>query len=94
MTMKFTPPTPQERQSILNEYGEKYDRRIREKLCEHLSGLSRSRRWVLENEGKFPKRVPLGRNSVSWLLSDILWWVRNPPTVENVNNPYSRKPVN
>ncbi|MEW4956212.1 transcriptional regulator, partial [Enterobacter cloacae subsp. cloacae] len=20
-----------------------------------------------------------------------LWWVRNPPAVENVNNPYSRK---
>ncbi|WP_226879370.1 transcriptional regulator, partial [Enterobacter hormaechei] len=33
---------------------------------------------------------PLNRN-FPWLLSDVLWWVRNPPAVENVNNPYSRK---
>lgn len=91
MSLKFMSPTPEERQLILNEYGERYDRRIREKECEHITSLSRSRRWQLENEDKFPKRVPLGKNSVSWLLSDVLLWVRNPPVVDNVNNPHSRK---
>ncbi|WGL93765.1 helix-turn-helix transcriptional regulator [Arsenophonus nasoniae] len=87
MAMKFISPTPEERQLILNEYGEQYDRRIREKECKHLSSLSRSRRWQLEHEDKFPKRVALGENSVSWLLSDVLWWVRNPPVIDKVRNP-------
>ncbi|MCY0464308.1 transcriptional regulator, partial [Klebsiella pneumoniae] len=29
--------------------------------------------------------------SCACLLSDVLWWVRNPPAVENVNTPYTRK---
>lgn len=91
MTIKFNQPSPEERQLILNEYGEKYDRRIREKECGHITSLSRSRRWQLENEGKFPKRVALGKNSVSWLLSDVLFWVRNPPEIVGVNNPHERK---
>ncbi|HGJ5865661.1 AlpA family phage regulatory protein [Arsenophonus nasoniae] len=91
ITVKFTEPTREERQFILDEYGQKYDRRIREAECKQISGLSRSRRWVLEEEGKFPKRIPMGKNSVSWLLSDVLWWARNPPEVKNVNNPYSRQ---
>ncbi|WP_117035394.1 helix-turn-helix transcriptional regulator, partial [Klebsiella pneumoniae] len=50
-----------------------------------------STRWYMENEGKFPPRCHFGRNSCAWLLSDVLWWVRNPPAVENVNTPYNRK---
>lgn len=88
---KFIYPTPEQRIQILKDNNELYDRRIREKECASRSGLSRSRRWQLEQEGAFPKKTALGRNSVSWLLSDVLWWVRNPPAVENVNNPYSRK---
>ncbi|CBJ91953.1 hypothetical protein XNC1_3925 [Xenorhabdus nematophila ATCC 19061] len=38
----------------------------------------------MENEGRFPARKPLSRNSCAWLLSDLLHWVRNPPTVENI----------
>ena len=55
------------------------------------------RRQILEDygfkydESKFPTRCHFGRNSCAWLLSDVLWWVRNPPAVENVNNPYNRK---
>jgi predicted DNA-binding transcriptional regulator AlpA len=45
----------------------------------------------MEQQGRFPPRCHFGRNSCAWLLSDVLWWVRNPPAVENVNNPYSRK---
>ncbi|PAX10227.1 helix-turn-helix transcriptional regulator [Klebsiella pneumoniae] len=87
----FTPPTPEQRRNILAEYGIKFDRRIRENECFEITSLSRSTRWHMENEGKFPPRCHFGRNSCAWLLSDVLWWVRNPPAVENVNTPYNRK---
>ncbi|EKQ4592974.1 TPA: helix-turn-helix transcriptional regulator [Citrobacter freundii] len=88
---KFIPPTPEQRRNILAEYGITYDRRIRENICSEISGVSRSARHRMEQEGRFPSRCHFGRNSCAWLLSDVLWWVRNPPAVENVNNPYSRK---
>ncbi|CAM7119301.1 MULTISPECIES: helix-turn-helix transcriptional regulator [Enterobacteriaceae] len=88
---RFTPPTPEQRRTILAEYGIKFDRRIRESECFEITSLSRSTRWHMENEGKFPPRCHFGRNSCAWLLSDVLWWVRNPPAVENVNTPYNRK---
>lgn len=89
----FTPPTPEQRRNILEEYGIKFDRRIRESECFEITSLSRSARWHMENEGKFPARCHFGRNSCAWLLSDVLWWIRNPPSVENVNTPYIRKSV-
>lgn len=88
---KFIYPTSEQRMQILEDNNEALDRRIREKECATRTGLSRSRRWQLERQGAFPKRSPMGRNSVSWLLSDVLWWVSNPPDVEDVNNPHSRK---
>lgn len=88
---KFIYPTAEQRIQVLKDNNEQYDRRIREAECAARSGLSRSRRWQLEAEESFPKRAPLGTNSVSWLLSDVLWWVHNPPAVEGVINPYSRK---
>ncbi|CEE92711.1 Prophage CP4-57 regulatory [Xenorhabdus nematophila str. Anatoliense] len=94
MTIQYNSPTPEERRSILSEYGEPYDRLVREKEHHHITSISRTSAWKLENEGRFPARKPLGRNSCAWLLSDLLHWVRNPPTVDNVNNPYSRKPAN
>jgi predicted DNA-binding transcriptional regulator AlpA len=89
----FSQPTPEQRRNILAEYGIKLDRRIRERECQEITSLSRSTRFTMENEGRFPTRCHFGRNSCAWLLSDVLWWVRNPPAVENVNNPYSRKPA-
>lgn len=62
---KFIYPTPEERIQILKEHGEPYDRRIREHECANRTGLSRSRRWVLEQEGAFPARAHLGKVSVS-----------------------------
>lgn len=86
----FIAPTVEQRIQILKNNNEAYDRRIREKECASRTGLSRSRRWQLEKERRFPKRVALGRNSVSWLLSDILWWVSCPPPVEDINTPNRR----
>ncbi len=50
---RFTPPTPEQRRTILAEYGIKFDRRIRESECFEITSLSRSTRWYMENEGKF-----------------------------------------
>lgn len=87
----YTPPNPDQRRTLLEEYGFKFDRRIREEECSEITSLSRSSRWKMEQQGRFPPRCHFGRNSCAWLLSDVLWWVRNPPAVANVNNPYSRK---
>ncbi|ECI6921339.1 AlpA family phage regulatory protein [Salmonella enterica subsp. enterica] len=87
----YHPPVDEQRRYVLDAYGFKYDRRIREDECSEITSLSRSTRWKMEQEGRFPPRCHFGRNSCAWLLSDVLWWVRNPPAVENVNNPSSRK---
>nr|WP_279162213.1 AlpA family phage regulatory protein [Plesiomonas shigelloides] len=87
----FTPPTPEQRRGILEEYGFSFDRRIRERECFEITSLSRSTRWEMERKNRFPERCHFGRNSCAWLLSDVLWWVRNPPVVENVNNPYNSR---
>ncbi|KAA1195068.1 helix-turn-helix transcriptional regulator [Photorhabdus heterorhabditis] len=84
-------PTPEQRRSILAEYGEPYDRLIREKERQHITSISRTTAWSMENKGRFPARKIIGRNSCAWLLSDLLCWVRNPPNVNNVNNPYIRQ---
>ncbi|ECT1023476.1 transcriptional regulator [Salmonella enterica] len=87
----FTPPTPEQRVNILAEYGKDCEEMIREDKCGKITSLSRSRRWALEQAGAFPRRRHLGRNSCSWLLSDVLWWIHNPPEIENVNNPCKNK---
>lgn len=87
----FTQPTPIQRRTILGEYGFVTDKRIRENECQDMTSLSRSTRYTMEKEGRFPARCHFGRNSCAWLLSDVLWWVRNPPAVEKVNNPYQSK---
>ncbi|REF26306.1 P4 family phage/plasmid primase-like protein [Xenorhabdus cabanillasii] len=71
MTIQYSTPTPEECRSILSEYGEPYDRLIREKERQHITSISRTSAWKLENEGRFPARKPLGRNSCAWLLSDL-----------------------
>ncbi|EAB3730843.1 AlpA family phage regulatory protein [Salmonella enterica] len=87
---QFIPPTPEQRRSILSEYGFECEQRIREEKCKEMTTLSRSRRWELEHQGAFPLRQHLGRNSCTWLLSDVLWWVRNPPAINNIINPHQR----
>ena len=53
------------------------DRVVREPECKHSSGLSRTTRWRLEQEGKFPKRIQLSPNAVGWRLSEIKAWLRS-----------------
>lgn len=51
----FTPPNPEQRRTILEEYGFKFDRRIREDECSEITSLSRSSRWKMEQEDRFPR---------------------------------------
>lgn len=51
------------------------DRFIREKECERLTGLSRTTRWRMAQNGEFPTPVPLSGNAVGWRLSTIMAWM-------------------
>jgi prophage regulatory protein len=51
------------------------DRFVREAECKQITGLSRTRRWELEKEGKFPKRHKLSERAVAWKLSDLVNWI-------------------
>ena len=44
-------------------------------------GLSRTSRWRLEREGKFPRRVQLSPGRVGWIGSEILNWIKSRPRV-------------
>jgi len=39
-------------------------------------GLSDTTIWRLERDGKFPKRILLGGNSVGWLNEEVDAWVQ------------------
>ncbi len=88
---KFISPTADERVALLNGYSEPCDRLIREKERQHITSISRTTAYTLEKNERFPSRKMLGRNSCAWLLSDLLFWIHNPPKVDNVNNPHSWK---
>lgn len=64
MPTTATPPT-----------GSAPDRIIREAECRELTGLSRSRRYELEQLGQFPRRVKLTAHAVGWHYRDIAAWI-------------------
>ncbi len=42
-----------------------------------MTSVSRGTLWRWERLGKFPKRVPLGANSVGWRLSEVNDWIKS-----------------
>ena len=52
------------------------DRFLREGEVRRITSLSRTTRWRLEREGKFPRRRQISRNGVAWLASEIAAWVQ------------------
>lgn len=42
-----------------------------------ITGLSPATIWRMEQDGRFPKRVSLGKNSCGWLSSEIDAWYDN-----------------
>ncbi|MEF8767911.1 MAG: AlpA family phage regulatory protein [Candidatus Accumulibacter phosphatis] len=47
----------------------------RERQVRDATKLSRSTRWRLESQGKFPRRRQLSANAVGWLRSEVEAWV-------------------
>jgi prophage regulatory protein len=54
-----------------------HDRFIRESEVKIITGLSRSTRWRLERQGKFPIKRRLSANIVAWLESEIHVWMQS-----------------
>ncbi len=50
------------------------DRFIGEAECKAITSLSRTTRWRLEKQGKFPGRRILSPNRGGWLLSEVIQW--------------------
>jgi prophage regulatory protein len=51
------------------------ERIIRESECRARTGLSRTQRWRLEREGRFPARVPLSERAFGWVESEVQDWI-------------------
>ena len=51
------------------------NRFVREAECKQITGLSRTRRWELEKEGKFPQRIKLSERAIAWDLKSLLKWM-------------------
>jgi prophage regulatory protein len=49
---------------------------LREPQVYALTGLSKSTRWRLEKEGRFPKKRQLSAKSVGWLAQEIEEWIQ------------------
>ena len=47
----------------------------RERDVRKATKLSRSTRWRLERDGKFPRRRQLSANAVGWLRSEVEAWI-------------------
>ena len=56
------------------------DRFIGEPEIKKITSLSRSTRWRLEREGKFPKKHHLSANRIGYLQSDIKEWLESRAT--------------
>lgn len=54
-----------------------HERVIRKPELMAMIGLSDATIWRLERAGKFPGRIQLGGNSVAWLESEVLDWLKS-----------------
>lgn len=53
------------------------DRFVRETEVARITALSRTTRWRLERDGKFPRRRRISANSVGWLESELVQWLES-----------------
>lgn len=74
MSSKFNPPTLEQRQKLLEYYGES-ERMIKESERSRITATSRQQAVVLEREGFHPKRIMVGKRNIAWLLSDVLFFI-------------------
>jgi prophage regulatory protein len=57
--------------------GQEGIRFLRERQVAELTGLSKTTRWRLENEGNFPKRRRLSENTIAWRSDEINEWLNS-----------------
>ena len=50
---------------------------LRDAAVQERTGLSKSTRWRLERDGKFPQRVRLSANAVGWREEEINHWLES-----------------
>lgn len=74
MTGQYTQPTSEKRQELLRIAGES-DRLVKDEERKKITTLSRSQTWKLEQTGDHPQRRALGKNSIAWLLSDLIAYI-------------------
>jgi prophage regulatory protein len=51
------------------------ERIVREAECRRLTGLSRTTRWTLERQGRFPARRRLAGHTIGWNEAEVLAWI-------------------
>jgi len=56
---------------------EPVERLVRDPECGRRSGLSRTTRWKLEKQGRFPKRRRVAGRLCGWLESELVAWMHS-----------------
>ena len=56
-----------------------YDRLLRRRDVERITGMSRASIYRLMQEGAFPRPVKVGSTAVRWKESDIAAWIESLP---------------
>ena len=59
----------------MGNQGHPVDSFLREREVHRRTGLSRTTRWRLERDGKFPRRRLISPGAVGWLESEISDWI-------------------
>ena len=54
---------------------------LREPEVRAITGTSRTTRWRLEREGRFPRRRLLADRAIGWIAEEIELWMRERPSV-------------
>lgn len=54
------------------------DRIVRDPECKKITGLSRTSRWRLEREKRFPSRRRIGKTAMGWSLIELLDFIKDP----------------
>ncbi len=63
-----------------------HEKLLRRKQVIEMTGLSYSSIYRAEREGRFPKRIRIGKYAVAWKLSEIQMWISNRDQVDLEGN--------
>ena len=64
-----------------------YDRLLRRRQVEEITGLGRSSIYRLMPDGEFPRPVKVGSAAVRWRASDITDWLESRPVARGELGP-------